>query len=77
MNAHIDGWSGNLQYDDKNWWHSNLHDIGLNVDYRLLLSKAKLTAGINGAYYDYNYLRSLHFTGDSASLEEDVFLFQV
>ena len=65
MNAHIDGWSGNLQYDDKNWWHSNLHDIGLNVDYRLLLGKAKLTAGINGAYYDYNYLRSLHFTGDS------------
>lgn len=65
MNAHINGWSGNIKSYDNTQWHSSLHDMGINADYRLLWGKAELTAGINGAYHNYNYLKSASFYGES------------
>lgn len=65
MNTHINGWSGNIKSYDDAQWHSSLHDMGLNADYRLLLGKAELTVGLNGAYHNYNYLKSASFYGKS------------
>lgn len=56
--AHANGWSGNISTGDNSKWHSNLHDMGLKANYRLLMGRTELTAGVNGAYYSYNYLKN-------------------
>ena len=54
--AHADGWQGKFKTDGEERWHSSLYDLGLDVDYKLLLGNATLTAGIEGSHYRYNYL---------------------
>ena len=56
LNAHADGWNGNLKREDGSKWRSHLYDTGLGADYSLSLGKALLNAGVHATHYSYNYL---------------------
>ncbi len=58
LGAHANGWNGYINTGNNSKWHSNLHDMGLKADYHLLMGRTELTAGVNGAYYSYNYLKN-------------------
>lgn len=67
INAHADGWNGNLKLDDNTKWRSHLYDMGLHADYSILLGKAAVNAGTHGAYYNYNYRNTAHEATQQAS----------
>jgi len=64
FDAHLEGWNGKLKSNGEPW-HSHLYDMGIGADYRLLMGKGELNAHIDATRYQYNYLTTSDYAGQT------------